>query len=60
MNELEARIILGDSIKADDRLDSLRHYMDWTPGDSNIRLDDWFELEELKAIVWWMEEKGGN
>lgn len=34
------------------------HYMTWKPGDADICLDSTFDLEELEAIVWWMQNKG--
>lgn len=54
MNEERAREILKDYIQDDGGLQSLGHYMSWTPSDNTIKLDDDFDPDELEAIVWWM------
>jgi hypothetical protein len=51
----EAKQILLDDIQADGGLYNLGHYLSWTPGDKTITLDDQFELDELEAIVVWVQ-----
>ena len=64
MTEARARELLGDCIKPDGSLDSLGHYMAYSPGDEAITLDDVFGIDELEAMVWWMRkinaEKSGD
>jgi len=55
MDEEQARKILGDWIQEDESLMSISQYLSWDGGDAC--LDAYFSLDELKAIVWWMENK---
>jgi len=55
MNEQQAREILKHSIRPDNSLYNCGHYTSWNKGDETICLDDNFDVEELRAIVWWME-----
>ena len=55
MNEEKARKILGDWIQDDGGLYCLGIYLHYNPGDGCAVLDAEFSLEELQAIVWWME-----
>lgn len=54
MDEQRAREILGGMIQPDGGLYNLGHYIAWTPGEEDVRLDDRFTVEELEAIVWWV------
>lgn len=54
MDEQRAREILGGLIQPDGGLYDLGHYIAWTPGEEDVRLDDRFTIEELEAIVWWV------
>lgn len=56
MNEEKAREILQYAIQPDNSLDSLGHYVDWHGG-TTVTLDGTYSLEDLKAMVWWMENK---
>lgn len=55
MDEEKARKILGDTVQEDGSLYNLGHYINWEHGDTDIVLDDRFTVEELVAIVWWMQ-----
>ena len=57
MNEKIARDILGNIITDKGDLYSLGHYVCWNLGDDTIKLDDEFTINELKAIVWWIDHK---
>jgi len=59
MNEEKAREILGDIIKEDNSLFCLGQYIAWPIGVSTrkICLDAYFKIEELEAIVWWVNNK---
>lgn len=60
MNEQQAREILGDSIRADGALDSVRKFLMWPtqagdrPPPNIAVLDGDFSADELEAIAWWM------
>lgn len=54
MDETKAREILKDAIQPDNRLYNLSWYL-CQDDESMIVLDAQFELQELKAIIWWME-----
>lgn len=55
MDEKRAREILGVAIRPDNSISCVGHYMAWKPGDADIALDSTFEIEELEAILWWMQ-----
>ena len=70
ITEEKAREVLGDAITPEGHLYSLREYFHWTPtltlakypngeyaGRAAI-LDAAFTALQLKAIAWWMENKG--
>ena len=61
MNEEQARKILGDTIQKNEDLFNPGHYICWEKNNvlrnDAITLDDRFTVEELKAIIWWMENK---
>ena len=63
MDEEKARKILGDMIRSSD--DCLHRgyftsnsHIDWYPGISTVTLSGEFAPQELKALAWWMENKG--
>jgi len=61
MDEKEARFILERWIESDNSLytGAGNPYIHWNSKDKEkgAVLDGNFELNELKAIVWWMENK---
>jgi hypothetical protein len=60
MNEEIAREIFerfGIAISENNALISAPCRVIWTPGSCYADLDDICYIEELKAIVWWMENK---
>lgn len=61
MNEEKARQILRGVIEDDNSLHDADNYtVKWSPEGydyEEINLDGVFEVEYLKALVWWMENK---
>jgi len=61
MNEQMARKILRDVIEDDNSLhDSDNYTVEWSPetqDNEDVSLDGVFEVEYLKALIWWMENK---
>lgn len=55
MNKEKALEILKDCIKPNGGLYHLGWYMAWNIDDKDITLDGDFTLDELKAVVWYME-----
>lgn len=58
MNEEIANEILHYSIRKDGIFSRSLYYMDYKIGNKVIILEGVYKLEELKAIVWFMENKG--
>lgn len=61
MDEEQARKILDDYIREDNRLISLNPYVYWQPflkDIFDIQLDGVFDIDELEAFAWWMKNKG--
>jgi hypothetical protein len=61
MDEARARKILGDIIQPDDSLSKGTDYVFWKPwetGVAEVELDAFFSADQLKAMAWWMENKG--
>jgi len=64
MNEQKAREVLGDWINKDDSLSELKigFHVAWFPcvEPETCILNGDFTAEQLKAVAWWMENKGIN
>ena len=58
LTEERVREILSDAIQPDESLHDTHWYINWEQGDKEVTLDLACTVEELKAIVWWMEHKG--
>ena len=63
MNEAKVRKILGSAVADDNSLRTMiptrgKPSMTWLPDKSTILLDGIFEFKTLRAIVWWMKNKG--
>lgn len=55
MNIDKATEILKEYIQDDKSLYNLGAYIAYEPGDISVTLDGEFNIDELKAISWWME-----
>ena len=58
MNEKKAREIIGDEYINDDN-SFTKNDGDWSEcmDSDSITLDGYYSTEELKAFIWWMENK---
>lgn len=58
MNEKKARELLKAYIGPDDSLNGRGFiYISWRPGDGDVTIDGRVTAEELRAILWWVENK---
>ena len=60
MDEKKAKKLLGKMIKSDGSIDvdwCSFHYCSWTKPDPVLKLDGIFSIEQLNAIVWWVNNK---
>lgn len=61
MDEARAREILGASVNGDDGLGpSIDHLVKWFKGNVTAWIVGDFTPEQLRAVAWWMENKGAN
>lgn len=58
MNEVEAREILSSEIGMDNSIRRGHPQVVFNPGSLRVKLNGYFTSSYLKAIVWWMENKG--
>lgn len=56
----EAKNILKDEIQPDGGLFCLGHYMAWSPGKKDICLDCRFDIEELEAMVVYINHQNAT
>ena len=54
MNKEKVEKILGESIQKDGSLNSTGWYLCWNVGDDNATLDGIFDVDDLEAIAWWI------
>jgi hypothetical protein len=57
MNEERSREILKEAIQEDGSLYHPHPYIEWITGDKRITIDGRFNLKELKALIYWVENE---